>query len=135
MWPTFDNAAAAVMPPMPDPMTIASHGFASVSCIVTLLWLARDNVPDFDNPPVQNTPDNDHVQSDGPILKCQRVAILGDDQFITDSRDRNGLSPERSTGLLSDRLEEGPDAVQPHIIALQIRQIGIEEVPDDIFGD
>jgi len=108
-------------------MTITSHVFASVFCIVCLRRLTRDNVPDFDNPPVQNTPDNDHVQSDGPAFKGQRVPILRDDQFITDSRDRNGLSPERALAVFSDCLEEGPDAVQPHMIALQVRQMGLKK--------
>jgi hypothetical protein len=68
--------------------------------------LTRHNVPNFDNPPVRKTPVNDHVQSDGPTLKDQRVSISGDDLLIIDSRDRSGFNPERSTKLLSDLLEK-----------------------------
>jgi hypothetical protein len=87
------------------------------------------------NAPVDKTPDDNDVQRNGPTLKSQRVSSMYDNQFIAHSGDWNGFDLEHPARLSANILEEGTNAIQSDVIALNLWQVGIEIVPDNILSE
>ena len=113
---------------------MASHGVFSVAYISNLRGLTGHNVPYFQDLTGHDAPHRHDIYSDGSCIQDQRVAGLDDNQFRADGCRRNRLNPESSMTFLGESGEEGADAFPSHMVALQLRQIGIGVMPNGIFA-
>lgn len=93
------------------------------------------DVPDFRNPPLNDAPHDNHVSFYLTVFHLHCVLGVYNNQFIPDGGDGDRSDRKGAASQLCQSLEERLQAGNSDMVALDIRQEGIEEMPNDIFRE